>query len=185
LVRANRLEHVDVAFVGKHFLEIEVAAVDVAEMDHEDAAGRRELLDDRDHRLARPLEHFRDRAPAEVQTVILAGTQLQEAANAVGRAHHVLDAVQAADRIGGIVRMARQAYARLVRSANQALDQKFDRTPAIGFGHLRHIARHLLAAQHCGFRVALVLIGRIADTPVRMLAIGLGRIFGVDEAGVT
>src|SRR5437867_11630645 len=138
LIGLDGLEHVDVAFVREGLLEVEVAAADVAEMDHEDAAGRCELLDHRDHGLARLLEHLRDRALAEVEAVVAAVAESEELAQPVGRAHHVLDAVQAAHRIRRVMRMAREAHAGLVGRRHQAFDEELDRIPARLFGDLRH-----------------------------------------------
>ena len=75
LIGLDGFEHVDVPFVRKHFLEVEVAAANVAKVNHEYPARRREFLDDRDHVVARLREHLGDRALAEIESVVAARTQ--------------------------------------------------------------------------------------------------------------
>lgn len=124
----------------------------------------------------------------------------------------MLDAVEAANRISRIVRVAGESNAGDICGRHQALDQELDRTPAVGLADRRHFARHLLPAQHRGLGVPhdfdgptrlrrlppararhrleaarrrrLCLIGRIADTPVGMLAIALRGILREDESRV-
>jgi hypothetical protein len=65
-------DHVHVAFVGEDFLEVVAAATDVADVDVEDLLPRAEVADDVVDLGRRLLQHLGGRAQAQVQPVVRA-----------------------------------------------------------------------------------------------------------------
>src|SRR5207253_8588666 len=96
LVHPHGLQHVDVPIVDERLLEVEEAAADVAEVHVEDLLARAEPADDVVDLLSGLLQHLADGALTEIQSVVRALGDADEALEAVDRSEHGLDALIAA-----------------------------------------------------------------------------------------
>ncbi len=82
-VDLHRFDEVDVAFIGEGFDEVIAVAADVAEVDVEDLVARAEVTDDVEDLFSGIGEHFGDRALAEVEAVVGALLDRDEALQAI------------------------------------------------------------------------------------------------------
>src|SRR5207249_3429099 len=96
LVYAHRLQHIDIAVVDECLLEIQEASADIPEMDVEDLFPASEIPNHIEDLLAGFLQHFRDSALAEIQSVIRTLFDRDEPLETFNRAQHGLDASEAA-----------------------------------------------------------------------------------------
>src|SRR5206468_2730062 len=114
----------------ERLLEPQEAAADVAEMYVEDFPARAKVADDVVDLLSRLLEHLADGALAEVQPVIPARRNGDEALQAFNAAQYGLDASKTlATRHARILRVARHPDLVFLGHRNHALEEVRDALP--------------------------------------------------------
>ena len=98
--------------------------MDVAEVDVEDLARLAELTDHVVDLFARIVQHFGDRALAEVESVVGARHGFDEALEPLDGTEDAVDAAVAlAGRQGGVVRVAAEPHLALLRDRDDALEE--------------------------------------------------------------
>src|SRR5262249_8782956 len=148
------------AVVDEGFLEIQEAAVDVAEVDVEDLAAAAEITDHVVDLLAGFFEHLGNGALAEIQTVIFAGDDVEELLEAIRAAQNAVNASEAfVARHAGVVRMARHADLVFLSYRDYAFQEIGDALPGYLFGHWSGLGERRVLL---GFRIDERAVARAA-----------------------
>src|SRR5690348_17472359 len=104
-------------------------SANIAEMDVENLISRTEVPDHIKNFLARPLEHFRNRALAEIQAMIRTLLNRDESLQAIHRTENAINSLIPFGWHAGILRVARHANLVFVRHRNHAIQEVCDALP--------------------------------------------------------
>src|SRR5579884_149914 len=135
-VHLQHLEEVDVAVVGVDLFEVQVATLDVAEVDHEDALVLDEKLDRLGHLPGGVLAHFGQRALAEIEAIDRAIELAYPALHALDRAEDRVDTAQPlTPRERGVVRVDGELDVRLLGGRDDLVEHVEGVVPELLLGH--------------------------------------------------
>src|SRR5439155_10854416 len=119
-----------VAVVDERLAEVEESALDVAEVDVEDLLAEPEVADHLEDLPAGVVQHLGDRALAEVQAVVGARVDVDEALQALDAPENRVDSpVTPVVRHAGVVRVAGQAHLALFRHRYYPVEEVRDPLP--------------------------------------------------------
>ena len=153
-VDLDRLDEIDVAFVGIDFDELIAMPADVAEMNIEDLFARAEVADDIEDFDARIREHLRDCALAEVEPMMGTFVDADKFLEPVDGAQNSGDALISFGRHTRIVRVAGHANLVFICHRDDPVEEVADAFP-------RHIRIDMTGASHWRVRMSLIQLPRV------------------------
>src|SRR6266851_623230 len=141
-VYTGTLEKVDVTFVRKCFAEIQPVPHNVAEVYVEDLLARTKVADHAWDFFGWVIQHFADRTLAEIQTMVRAGSDVDEFLQAVYGTEHGRNTVEATLGHSGIIWVTSDFHFSVLRYGDDTLKEVLDSFPhhvIIALHHLEHL----------------------------------------------